>query len=254
MRRDLMRRQLLAATTLYNTPADSPTPSAPPVGGPPPTPADLAARTVPPVTPSGDPAGPGEQTVTYTQRHLNLIMAKEKKQGGQAALRTLAEVAGLDPTTVTDEQLKTFLTDAKATRDAALTEEQRRAADLDAREQALAAKEAQAVATASAAQAELRSARQQAVLLQLGVPAADVEVAQAFLARGLADDADDAAIRTAAEQLKSVRPVLFTGTPAAPAAPPAPGGAPAGSPAHRTGPAARPGDRGRARAEAMGLA
>ncbi|MFI8085943.1 hypothetical protein ACIF6L_34775 [Kitasatospora sp. NPDC086009] len=254
MRRAVMRRQLLAAATLYNTPP-VPTPGPAPTGGGAPTPTPPAPTPTPPgpVPVPGDPANPGEQVLQVPQRWLNQAMAKEKKQGATATLRDLATAAGLDPETTTDEVLKALLTDAKATRDAALTEEQRRAADLEAREAAVAAKEAAATTAATTAQKLLRDAKQQAILAQLGVPAADLDVAQAFLTRELADDADDATVLAAAEALKTARPVLFTGAKAAPGTPPAPGGAPAGGPPARTPQSGKPGDHGRARAAAMGL-
>ncbi|MFJ2780279.1 hypothetical protein [Kitasatospora sp. NPDC087315] len=260
MRRAEMRRQLLAAATLYNTPPE-PTPPAPSGGGgtPVPTPAELAARTgqqsTPPPTPGQpDPGNTGEPVLTYTQRHLSHLLAKEKKQGATATLRTLAEAAGLDAENITDEQLKTFITDAKTARDAALTEEQRRAADLEAREAALAAKEAAAATAAATAQTVLREAKQQAALARAGVDPGDLDVAQAFLSRTVADDADDAALLTAVEALKASKPKLFTST-VVPGMPPAPGGAPAGGPPNRTsGSVVKAGDRGRARAQAMGLA
>ncbi|MER7707231.1 hypothetical protein ABTX81_30560 [Kitasatospora sp. NPDC097605] len=263
MRRAVIRRQIEAATMLFNTPvppapgAPAPAggnpvptpPPTPPVPGPPdPTPKPYVDSTQPP------PANPGEQILTVPQRALNDMLAKEKRQGGQHVRRQLAEAAGLDPNTVTDEQLTKVLTDAKAAQDALLTEEQRRQAALDDREKALKAKEDAATAAVAAAEADRRNARREALLTRLGVPLEDVDVARAFLDRAVTDDADEAAVQTAAEQLKTTKPALFTGTPAVPAAPPAPGGLPAGGPPTRQGPTSKPGDRGRERAKAMGLA
>ncbi|WP_329492536.1 hypothetical protein OG618_37215 (plasmid) [Kitasatospora sp. NBC_01246] len=261
MRRAVMRRQIEAATTLYATPPE-PTPAVPPAGGapvptPPPTPPVPPNPTprsyVDPTQPA--PPNPGETVLNIPQRALNDLLAKEKKQGTRHALRSLAEAAGLDPETVTDEQLKTFLTDSKAARDAALTEEQRRQAALDAREAAVKTRESQAAAALASAEETRRTARREAILTRLGATSSDdLEIAVAFLARAVADDADEAAVQAAAEQLKTTKAALFTGAPVAPVAPPAPGGLPAGGPPPRQTPAVKPGDRGRERAKAMGLA
>ncbi|MGV2914724.1 hypothetical protein [Streptomyces alfalfae] len=227
----------------------------------PPTPADLAARApqqppaaVPPapVLP-GEPApGSDEEKVTITQRRLNVLMKSEKEEGRRAALRTVAESAGLDPETFDPARFADILKQAEQDRQQKLSDEQRRAEELEARQKALEAREAAAAEREAAAAARDRDSRVRAALVRLGATGDDLEDAAALMR--IPDDADDAAITEAADKLKERRGELF-GAPPAQALPPAPSGAPAAGNAPRQ-PA--PGknsvkDAARARAEAMGL-
>jgi hypothetical protein len=255
MHRAQMRLHIMQASTLF---VDDPNLAPPAAGGGAPgtvpsvpSPADLAhLAQVPPVDSD-------DESVTYTKRHLKLLLSREKDQGRVAAVRALAPAAGIDPDAVTDDQIKTILADAKAARDAAMTEEQRRQADLEAREKALTDREAAAAAKVQAADAKLRESERRAQLVSLGAVGEDLEVALVFLDRSLAaatdTDADADAVKAAAEDLKKRRAELFTAATAA-GLPAAPGGAPAGGPPNRQAPTRKPGDAGRARARAMGLA
>ncbi|MER5302116.1 hypothetical protein ABT039_22035 [Streptomyces lasiicapitis] len=238
-------------------PAEPPTPApaSPPAPAPPapaPTPADVAAGL------AAKGAGADTQdvdNVTVTQRRLNALLTREKDQGRQAALRALAADAGLNPDTVDATQLKTVLAEAKALRDAQLSEEQRREAQFTKREQAVAAKEAEAEQTLAAANGKLQEAQRTAALIGLGASGDDLEDALVLLDKALTDTpADDGeAVSTAAQDLKQRRPNLFGATtpPAKPATPPAPSGSPAGGPPQRHTPATKPGDAGRAMAARM---
>lgn len=226
-------------------------PSTDPATPPPtPTPKDVQDRK----TDQGK-EGDDEETVTVTQRRMSLLLTREKDQGRQAALRALAADAGLDPDTVDAAALKQALADAKKIKDAQLSDEQRRDAELAQREQDLAAREAAAEKAAAAAEAKLREAARSAQLVSLGATGQDLEDALLLLTKALEDDpdADEATVAKAAAALKKRRPQLF-GVPAAPdkpATPPAPSGSPAGGPPQRQTPAGKPGDAGRAMAARM---
>ncbi|WP_282795771.1 hypothetical protein [Streptomyces sp. CC224B] len=230
---------------------DDPTPDpAAPAPAPTPTPKDVLDR-------KADPgkAGEDEETVTVTQRRMNLLLTREKDQGRQAALRSLAAEAGLDPDGVDAAALKKVLAEAKKIKDAHLSEEQRRDAELTQREQDLAAREAAAEKAAAAAENQLREATRSAQLVSLGATGQDLEDALLLLNKALEDDpdADEATVAKAAAALKKRRPQLF-GAPAAPdkpLSPPAPSGSPAGGPPQRQAPAGKPGDAGRAMAARM---
>ncbi|GAA1111390.1 hypothetical protein [Streptomyces javensis] len=216
-------------------------PAAPPV----PTPKDVADRQ----------GGLGdEETVTVTQKRLNLMMTREKDQGRQAALRDLAKEAGLDPDSIDADQLRQVLADAKKLKDAQLSEEQRREAAFDEREKAVSAKETAAAESLATAQAKLQEAQRTAALLSLGAADEDLEDALVLLDKALKDtpDADADAIAEAAKGLKKRRPALFGTAPALkPPTPPAPSGSPAGGPPQRQAPTGKPGDAGRAMAARM---
>ncbi|HEX5566613.1 MAG TPA: hypothetical protein VFY14_06735 [Streptomyces sp.] len=202
-----------------------------------------------PAPPAGDPApaapkpSPPPGVLTMTQDELTALAAREKAQGKRSALKEFAEEHGF--TTVDDA--KAFIAAARKAQDDALSEQEKR-------EKALAEREAAAEAREKAAIARERAANRRAVLVGLGATGDDLEDAVALLR--VADDADDTAVREAAEALKERRPELFgtARTPERPTPPPAPGGAPAGGPPARP-PATKDDitERARQRAIAMGL-
>lgn len=221
---------------------DGGSPQNPPV----PTPADLARQQQPtPPTPSTPPApapaspADDEDKATFTQRRLNVLMKAEKEEGRRAALRSVAEAAGLDPDSVDPDQLGKLLKDAQAARQAQLTEAQRKEEDLTRQEQELqSGKHSLEEARAELAAQRRTMAREQA-LIRLGaidatdehgtVTAPNLQDALALLERGLAatPDADPAAVAAAADELKKRHPGLFGGAPAPQTLPPAPSGGPA---------------------------
>ncbi|MFZ3475346.1 hypothetical protein ACODT3_42420 [Streptomyces sp. 4.24] len=249
--------RVIAGGSGEDDPAPAPAPQAPeapaaPVpAAPAPTPADLAARHAA----QADEPGDIEEQVTVTQKRLSLLLTREKDQGRQAALRALATDAGLDPDTIDATQIKQVLAEAKALKDAQLSDEQRREADYTQREQAIAAKEAETAKALAAAQAHLAEAHRTSALLGLGASGADLEDALVLLDKALKDTpgADAEAVAEAAKDLKKRRPGLF-GTPEPvrrPATPPAPSGSPAGGPPQRQTPVGKPGDAGRDMARRM---
>lgn len=228
---------------------DGGTPAVPPVAPaavPPavPTPADLAHTT--PATPATAPSG-DEETVNLTQRRLNVLMKNEKDEGRRAALRQIAEAAGLNPEDIDLDKVSGLLKTAQETARQKMSDVERREADA----QAAQARADQAVANAAARtrEAELRIA-----LAGLGCTGDDLRDATALLNLDLATDADEAAITQAATALKARRAELFgAAAPAAnPTTPPAPGGNPAGGPPPRQTPSGKPGDRGREMARIRG--
>ncbi|MFJ1837851.1 hypothetical protein ACIOJ9_28775 [Streptomyces sp. NPDC088175] len=229
-----------------------PTPTAP-ADPPTPTPADLAIKHA--AQAAKPDAADGEENVTVTQKRLNVLLTREKDQGRQAALRALATDAGLDPDTIDATQLKQVLADARALKDAQLSEEQRTVAEFDRREQAVAAKEAEAATALAAAQTQLQEAQRTAALVALGAAGDDLEDALVLLDKALkdTDDPDTAAVTEAAKDLKKRRPGLFgtPETPPKPPTPPAPSGSPAGGPPQRQTPVGKPGDAGRRMAARM---
>lgn len=134
------------------------------------------------------------------------------------------------------DDVKTFVEAARKAQQEALSEDERRRQELEQREQQLAAREA------AAAERE-RVANRRAVLAGLGATGDDLEDAAALLRAP--DDADDQALREAAEALKARRPELFGAKPAQQpnTLPPAPGGAPANGTPNR-GPGEKIGSRG----------
>ncbi|MEU2453915.1 hypothetical protein ABZ605_28030 [Streptomyces sp. NPDC012765] len=247
--------RVIAGGSGEDDPAPAPAPQAPEApaapAAPAPTPADLAARHAA----QADQPGDTEEQVTVTQKRLSLLLTREKDQGRQAALRALATDAGLDPDTIDATQIKQFLAEAKALKDAQLSDDQRREAEYTQREQALAAKEAETAKALAAAQEQLAEAHRTSALLGLGASGADLEDALVLLDKALKDTpgADAEAVAEAAKGLKKRRPGLF-GTPEPvrrPAAPPAPSGSPAGGPPQRQTPVGKPGDAGRDMARRM---
>ncbi|MFF2571236.1 hypothetical protein [Streptomyces sp. NPDC058084] len=232
----------------------APTPTAPKPADPAaPNPADLALKHAAQAAEAD--AADDEEHVTVTQKRLSLLLTREKDQGRQAALRALATEAGLDPETIDATQLKQVLADARALKDAQLSDEQRREADFTRREQAVAAKEAEAAKALAAAEGKLQEVQRTAALVGLGAAEDDLEDALVLLDKALKDtDAPDAdAIVEAAKDLKKRRPGLFgtaESTPKPPT-PPAPSGSPAGGTPQRQTPVGKPGDAGRRMAARM---
>ncbi|MFH9425956.1 hypothetical protein [Streptomyces sp. NPDC017529] len=215
-----------------------------------PTPAQAAPAPPQPNPSPVDPDQDGEK-ITLTQRRLNIIMRDTKEAARRSTVRALAEATGLDPEQVDLGQIGQLVKDAQATREAALTEEQRRIEAMDKREKALEAREAEAAKKA-------RETSIQAVLVRLGATDDDLLDAYDLLERRIPEGADADAISEAATALKERRPDFF-GTAKAPAAPPplppAPGGSPAGGPGPRpqTGSKDAVATAARKRAIAMGL-
>lgn len=183
--------------------------------------------------PPADPPKPGPPPAPtpvpqFTQDDLDRIAAKEKAQGQRAGARQALEDLAAELGFTNPDDVKTFVAAARKAEEAKKTEEQKRQEELDRREQELAAREAAAVARE-------RAANRRAVLAGLGATGDDLEDAAALLR--VADDADDQAVREAAEALKGRRPELFGAKPAPQTQlPPAPGGAPAGAPPARNTP------------------
>ncbi|MET9436883.1 hypothetical protein [Streptomyces sp. NPDC006551] len=245
-------------------------PATPPVAVP--TPAEVAARAQqhqPSVAPAVTP--PEQRVINddrellidkytgqpMTQGRFSVIMTREKEKGRAAALRELCEASGIpfDPDTFDLKEFGKLLKDAEETRKAQLSEEQRRAEELNNREQELAARLAAAEAKEQAAAALDRETKVRAALARLGAYETDQDDAYALVKDTIAADADDAAITAAAEALKERRAGLFGGTLAPQTLPPAPGGAPAGGPPARTPVSGKDAVRAAARARAiqMGL-
>lgn len=266
---------LLSMAVLYNSdPADGGG-SAPPA--PVPSPADVAARSTqqPPAAPAPvlPTASNGDDQVLIdhrtnapmTQTAFAKIMAKENAKGRRAALRELAESAGIpftglvssDPDDADVNRLVTVLKDAETARQAQLSDEQRRNEELAAREQAIADREAKAKQREEDAARRDRQSLLQSSLVRLGAVDTEDEPnlqdALALLERELANtsDADASAVATAAENLKKRRPGLFGAAQPAQALPPAPSGGPAGGGAPRPAPAEKDAIRRAARQRAI---
>lgn len=232
------------------TPTPPAAPAAPPAA--PATPADVAAKHAAQAAEADN--ADAEEHVTLTQRRMNVLLTREKDQGRQAALRALAVDAGLDPESVDAAQLKQVLAEAKALKDAQLSDDQRREAEFGRREQAVAAKETEVAKALAAANAKLQEAQRTAALIGLGAGEGDLEDALVLLDKALKDapEADNATIADAAKELKQRRPALFGTPPVTPVpSPPAPSGSPAGGPPQRQAPVGKPGDAGRRMAARM---
>lgn len=230
----------------------------PPAPAPVPTPAELAARTAPPAAPQvpQTPVDPDDEKVTFTQRRLNTIMASEKEEGRRAALRALAESAGLNPDQIDLNQVGQLVKEAGEANRQRMTDIERREADAQAAADAAAQKVADAEQKAAAAQALAFEAQQQMALIRLGANPDDLADVTALLRNDLAsvDQPTEEQIREKAEALKARRPADFGGTVPQPL-PPAPGGAPAGGPPPRTPAGGKDAIKAaaEARARAMGL-
>lgn len=240
-----------ALGVFYN---DGGNPQAP---APVPTPAELAARTAPP-TPQAPqpPVDPEDEKVTFTQRRLNTIMRDEKEEGRRAALRAIAESAGLNPDQVDLDQVGKLVKEAGEANRQRMSEVERQQADAQAATERAAQQVAEAEKKAAAAQALTLEAQQQMALIRLGANPDDLADVTALLRNDLQgiDQPTVEQIREKAEALKARRPADFGGT-APQTLPPAPGGAPAGGPPPRTPAGGKDAIKAaaEARARAMGL-
>ncbi|MGD3109448.1 hypothetical protein [Streptomyces sp. YGL11-2] len=188
---------------------------------------------------SDDSSNIDEATVNLSQKHLSTLMAREKDQGGRAAIRGLVDKLGFSSTSALEE----FINSARQTEQEQLTETQRREQALAEQEKAVLAREATAVARE-------QEAVRRALLVGAGAVGRDLDDAVALLR--FADDADEAALEDAVQELQGRRPELF-GQPARPS-PAAPGGAPASVPPPRPGNVDRqPGAAGLEMARRRGL-
>ncbi|MEH0430265.1 hypothetical protein QBB34_28920 [Streptomyces stelliscabiei] len=180
--------------------------------------------------PDGDGGAAGG---TVTQEDLSRLLAREKTQGGRAAVKKLLGDLGFD----NSEALTEFITTKREAEQAALSEVERREQAAEEKLRAAETREAQAAA-------KERAAVRRAALAGLGAAGDDLNDAVLLIDRALADqpDADEDAVTTAAEQLKERRPELFGQT--REATPPAPGGSPAGGPPSRGGVPPKPGAAG----------
>ncbi|MEU0166824.1 hypothetical protein ABZ214_15360 [Streptomyces iakyrus] len=190
---------------------------------------------------SSDDASNDEVQVTLTQKQLNTLMAREKDQGGRAAVRGLVERLGFSNAVALEE----YVGAQRQAEEQQLTEAERREQELAEREKAAASRE-------SAAIAREREATCRALLAGFGATGTDLDDAVVLLRAP--DDADPAALQEAAEDLKSRRPELFGAAPAGTRTPAAPGGAPASVPPPRPGSTDRaPGSAGLEMARRRGL-
>ena len=167
----------------------------------------------------GSPQGGG-----VTQDDLSRLLAREKTQGGRAAVKKLLGDLGFD----TSEALTEFITTKRDADQSALTEVERREHVAEEKLKAAEAREVQALARE-------RAAIRRAALGGLGATGDDLDDAVLLIDRALHDqsDADEAAVVAAADQLKERRPELFGVT--RETVPPAPGGSPASGPPKRGG-------------------
>ncbi|MDX3130811.1 hypothetical protein PV367_13650 [Streptomyces europaeiscabiei] len=177
-----------------------------------------------------------------TQEDLSRLLAREKTQGGRAAVKKLLGDLGFD----NSEALTEFVTTKRDADQAALTEVERREQAAEEKLRSAEAREAQALARE-------RAAIRRAALGGLGAAGDDLDDAVLLIDRALHDqpDADEQAVIAAAEQLKERRPELFGQ--ARETVPPAPGGSPAGGPPKRGGIPPRRGAAGLEMARRRGL-
>lgn len=204
-------------------------PQNPPV----PSPADLAQRGNQGQPPAPQPPAAPQYVLDretgepLTQDQFTRIMTRESAKGRNKALRPLFESVGLDfdhanPDT---EKLAQLLKDAETTRQAQLSDDQRRGEEFDRRQQELAAREEQIKAKEAEAARRDRDTRIRSTLVSLGATGDDLDDAARLLA--VPDDATDEQILEAATQLKERRSVLFGGPAAPQTLPAAPSGGPA---------------------------
>ncbi|TXC99029.1 hypothetical protein [Streptomyces sp. ISID311] len=175
----------------------------------------------------------GAANGSVTQEDLSRLLAREKTQGGRAAVKKLLGDLGFD----NSEALTEFITTKRDAEQAALTEVERREQAAEEKLRTAEAREAQAAARE-------RAAIRRAALAGLGAAGDDLSDAILLIDRALDDqpDADEDAVAAAAEQLKERRPELFGQ--ARETTPPAPGGSPAGGPPSRGGVPPKPGAAG----------
>ncbi|SED63942.1 hypothetical protein SAMN05428942_2175 [Streptomyces sp. 2112.2] len=168
-----------------------------------------------------------------SQEDLSRLLAREKTQGGRAAVKKLLGELGFD----NSEALTEFITAKRDAEQAALTEVERREQAAEEMLRTAETREAQAAARECAA-------IRRAALAGLGAAGDDLSDAILLIDRALDDhpDADEDAVAAAAEQLKERRPELFGQT--RETTPPAPGGSPAGGPPSRGGLPPKPGAAG----------
>ncbi|MGQ4490871.1 hypothetical protein ACN6LM_001759 [Streptomyces sp. SAS_281] len=183
--------------------------------------------------------GDQEQQVTFTQDRLGKMLTREKAQGERAAIKRLLSTLGFD----NPKALTEFVSSQREAEQAALSEVERR-------EQVAQERELQAARREELAAERERAALRRAALVALGAEGDDLVDAERLLAVD-DEDADEAQVQAAAEQLRTRRPELFgevrTQVPAAPA------GAPAGRGPTRTAPVAKPGAAGLEMAKRRGL-
>ncbi|MFI7136559.1 hypothetical protein ACIBQ5_01965 [Streptomyces massasporeus] len=188
-------------------------------------------------SPEDDSNKPGDegspQSGGVTQDDLSRLLAREKTQGGRAAVKKLLGELGFD----TSEALTEFITTKRDADQAAMTEVERRERAAEEKLKAAEAREAQALTRE-------RAAIRRAALAGLGAAGDDLADAVLLIDRALLDqpDADEDAVTAAAEQLKERRPELFGQ--ARESVPPAPGGSPASGPPSRGGVPPKPGAAG----------
>ncbi|WP_411142335.1 hypothetical protein [Streptomyces sp. x-80] len=168
-----------------------------------------------------------------TQEDLSRLLAREKTQGGRAAVKKLLGELGFD----NSDALAEFITTKRDAEQAVLTEVERRELAAEEKLRAAEAREAQAAA-------KERAAVRRAALAGLGAAGDDLADAVLLIDRALDDQpgADERAVASAAEQLKERRPELFGQT--RETTPPAPGGSPASGPPSRAGVPPKPGAAG----------
>lgn len=197
-------------------------------------------------SPDDDSNKPGDEGDApnggVTQEDLSRLLAREKTQGGRAAVKKLLGDLGFD----SSEALIEFVTTKRDADQAALTEIERREQAAEEKLRTAEAREAQALA-------KERAAIRRAALGGLGAAGDDLDDAVLLIDRALHDqpDADGASVIAAAEQLKERRPELFGQ--ARETVPPAPGGSPAGGPPRRGGVPPRRGAAGLEMARRRGL-
>lgn len=197
-------------------------------------------------SPDDDSNKPGDEgdapSGGVTQEDLSRLLAREKTQGGRAAVKKLLGDLGFD----NSEALTEFVTTKRDADQAALTEVERREQAAEEKLRSAETREAQALARE-------RAAIRRAALGGLGATGDDLDDAVLLIDRALHDqpDADEETVVAAAEQLKERRPELFGQ--ARETVPPAPGGSPAGGPPKRGGIPPRRGAAGLEMARRRGL-
>ncbi|MFB7280299.1 hypothetical protein ACFCZV_24640 [Streptomyces hydrogenans] len=175
----------------------------------------------------------GLGTGGVTQDDLSRLLAREKTQGGRAAVKKHLDGLGFNDA----ETLTEFVTAKRHAEQAALSEVERRGQAAEDKLREAEAREALAVTRE-------RAAIRRATLAGLGAAGDDLDDAVLLIDRALdgQDDADEETVAAAAEQLAERRPEMFgTGRLAAP---PAPGGSPAGGPPSRNATPPKPGSAG----------
>ncbi|WP_030756573.1 hypothetical protein [Streptomyces sp. NRRL F-5135] len=231
----------IARLAVFYNDGGAPTPPVPtPAAAPGPKLDDSAPKPKPPAPSSALP-GLADGEVVVHRNWLEQKLTAEKDSGRRNGNQRLASDLGFDDV----NGLRTYVEEQKKAEQARMSEHERKEKELTDRE-------ARAAAREKAAEARERAAAHRAVLVGLGATGTDLEDAVTLLR--VPDDADDQALTDAATQLKERRPELFGIKPPAapPQLPPAPGGAPAGGPPVRQAPTGKPGDRGRAIAQARG--